>query len=223
MFIKTYSYRYAKEILKSENFCEIYDKIIHICELCPIPYYHNKSNTQKNKNVIQQLMNTYFYVCLKDWGWIEEAFATPESDKDSLRADFRKTFDGNNISLQIEVEFGNAASIYRDYVKFQLSFSSNLADICILIVPSYHLGKRIDSGLSNFEKICRELPSAKLSITVPILVIGLFDLDEDDNECKVWNVEKIESNLDICKGAKKEYKDKHNDLIKDYIKNSIEY
>lgn len=217
MYIKTYSYRYAEEILMSEKFCEVYKRIIHICRLCPIPYYPNKSNTQKNKDVIQQLMNTYFYICLKNDGWIDEAFATPESNEDSLRADFRKKFKKDDISIQIEVEFGNVASVYRDYVKFQLSFSSNLADLCILIVPSYHLCKRIDSGLTNFEKICRELPSTKLSITVPILVIGLFDVTDNNLTCDVWNVKEIESDLNVCKGAKNKYKDKHYNLILRYI------
>lgn len=55
-----------------------------------------------------------------------------------------------------------------------------MTDICILIVPSNAFCKRIDTGVSNFEKTVREIPSAKLSITVPILVIGLDCLGEKE-------------------------------------------
>ena len=214
MKLKTYSYRYAEEILQHTKYINAYNELLQICKNTPIPVYKNKSSSQKNLDIVQQLLNTYFSIQFERLGWTIEPPATPDSFSDSLRSDFRKTFTNNNsnITLQIEVEFGNAASYYRNYFKFQLSYSHDLADVCILIVPCQKLSSRIDRGLGNFEKIVREIPSAKLSITVPILVIGL-DI-EGENE---WNVKSIENDLNIIKGSKKEYVEKHRKLIYEYI------
>ncbi len=221
MYIKTYSYRFAEEILQHENFKEAYDELITICKYCPIPMYEGKSSNQKKLDVVQQLLNTYFSEAFKRKGWKEEPLATPDTSQDALRSDFRKTFnesdEDKSITVQIEVEFGNVASSYRNYFKFQLSYSYGLTDICVLIVPSQHLSNRIDSGVSNFEKVLREIPSAKLSITVPILVIGLFDIDDKDIKIEEWNVRAICEDLKIVKGANKNYVDKHRDLIRRYI------
>ena len=223
MKIKTYSYRYAEEILQHPNNIEIYNEIIDICKGCPVPVYKEKSDKQKGKDVIQQLMNTYFYEAFAKRGWEDEPYASPDNMDDSLRADFRKKFKKKNkesISVQIEVEFGNVASSYRNYFKFQLSFSYGLADICVIIVPSTRLAKRIDSGVSNFEKVVREIPSANLSITVPILVIGLFDVDDKEKEIDIWDIKKEGVTLKIAKDNKD--KEHHKIVIKylERIKNA---
>lgn len=215
MNVYTYSYRFAEEILQHPLYVNIYNELIQICEEAPVPYYKDKSVKQPHLNVIQQLLNTYFRLRFVSLGWEDEPLATPDDNEDSLRGDFRKTFvspTGEEITVQIEVEFGNVASSYRNYFKFQLSYSYNLTDICILIVPCFELSKRIDSGVSNFEKSVRELPSAKLSVTVPTLVIGL-----DDTNVPNWDVKAIEPDLNILKCSKKSHIDKHNEIVQDYI------
>ena len=218
MQIKTFSYRFAEEILQHQRYKFAYDELIQVCRDCPIPIYPDKSAKQKNKDVIQQLMNSYFLKQFENLGWETEPLATPDNYEDALRSDFRKTFfdEKNNklITIQIEVEFGNVASSYRNYFKFQLSFANALTDICILIVPSQHLSVRINSGVSNFEKACREIPSAKLSLTVPVLVIGLFEDVESE-----WNVKEIEKNLKILKGSSKNIMEQHYNIVNEYIKN----
>ena len=218
MQINTFSYRFAEEILQHQRYKFAYDELIQVCRDCPIPIYPDKSAKQKNKDVIQQLMNSYFLKQFENLGWETEPLATPDNYEDALRSDFRKTFfdEKNNklITIQIEVEFGNVASSYRNYFKFQLSFANALTDICILIVPSQHLSVRIDSGVSNFEKACREIPSAKLSLTVPVLVIGLFEDVESE-----WNVKEIEKNLKILKGSSKNIMEQHYNIVNEYIKN----
>lgn len=218
MQIKTFSYRFAEEILQHQRYKFAYDELIQVCRDCPIPIYPDKSAKQKNKDVIQQLMNSYFLKQFENLGWETEPLATPDNYEDALRSDFRKTFfdEKNNklITIQIEVEFGNVASSYRNYFKFQLSFANALTDICILIVPSQHLSVRIDSGVSNFEKACREIPSAKLSLTVPVLVIGLFEDVESE-----WNVKEIEKNFKILKGSSKNIMEQHYNIVNEYIKN----
>ena len=164
-------------------------------------------------------MNTYFKLQFTALGWTAEPLATPTDNEDALRADFRKTFGKGNdkITLQIEVEFGNVASSYRNYFKFQLSFSYDLTDICILIVPSYELANRIDSGVANYEKAIREIPQAKLSVTVPTLVIGLFDEDENGAKLPEWDVRATGISLDIAQNKKRTVLADHNALVQSYI------
>ena len=217
MKVKTFSYRFAEEILQHPQYKAAYDELIRVCEECPLPVYPGKSAKQPNKDVVQQLMNSFFFKRFESLGWETEPLATPDENTDELRSDFRKTFVNEEtgevlLTVQIEVEFGNIASSYRNYFKFQLSYSYSLADICVLIVPSQHLSIRIDSGVSNFEKTCREIPSAKLSITVPTLVIGLFD-----DDVPAWNVKEITEDLHVLKNDNKSVTDEHYAIIQQYI------
>lgn len=221
MYIKTYSYRYAEEILQHEKHKEAYDELMDICKKCPVPVYEGKSKNQPKLDVVQQILNTYFLMAFTERGWEAEPIATPDSNEDALRSDFRKSFHKESkegpITLQIEVEFGNVASSYRNYFKFQLSYSYDLTDICILIVPSQHLCTRIDSGVSNYEKVLREIPSAKLSISVPILVVGLFDVDDDGVVCDSWNVKTDCFDIQIVKGSDKKHEEAHKQLVLRYM------
>ena len=217
MKVKTFSYRFAEEILQHSKYRCVYDEIMMVCKECPLPVYQGKSKNQPRLDVVQQVMNSYFFKRLELLGWETEPAATPDENADELRSDFRKTFVDKEtgeklLTVQIEVEFGNVASSYRNYFKFQLSYSYSLTDICIIIVPSQQLANRVDSGVSNFEKACRELPSAKLSITVPTLVIGLFDEDTP-----IWDVKEIEQDLAVLKNSSRTVYERHYKIIGDYI------
>ena len=96
MKVKTFSYRFAEEILQHERYKEAYDEIIEICEKCPVPVYKGKSENQSKLDVVQQIMNTYFWEAFLVKGWEDEPFATPNSNDDELRSDFRKTFKKEN-------------------------------------------------------------------------------------------------------------------------------
>lgn len=219
MRIETFSYRFADDILLSPRFIGVRDELLQVCQECPIPIYSGKSQRQPSKDVVQQVMNTYFRLRFRSLGWEEEPLATPTDYEDALRADFRKTFgEGyNKITLQIEVEFGNVASSYRNYFKFQLSFSYDLTDICVLIVPSAEYAKRIDSGVANYEKAIREIPQAKLSVTVPTLVIGLFDKAEDGTSLPIWDIRAEGVSLDVAQNRDRTVAEAHDDLVKSYI------
>lgn len=216
MNLKIFSYRYAAEILEHKYFKEAKDELLNICSKCPLPVYKNKSKSQSKLDVVQQMINTYFKIAFEKAGWEEEPLVTPKGNDDSLRGDFRKTFtkiidhgEIKEIILQIEVEMGNIASSYRNYFKFQLSYAHNLANVAILILPCDKLSKRIDSGVASYEKTVREIPSAKLSITVPILVIGL----DDENTVEI-DISALTKDMNIIKGARKKDKQNHIDLVK---------
>lgn len=221
MNIKTFSYRFAEEILQHPHYIEAYNEIIEICRNCPLPTYPNKSASQPRLDVVQQIINSYFKIAFSNQnGWIHEPQVSPANFVDTLRADFKKDFEFTNqatgevqeITVQIEVEMGNIASSYRNYFKFQLSYSHQLSDIGIIILPCDNLSKRIDSGVASFEKTVREIPSADLSITVPILVIGL-----DDTGINAINVREYENNLSIVKGATTPVYEAHMNLVNNII------
>jgi len=220
MNIETFSYRYSQEILEHECCKEALHEIIEICSNCPLPVYKGKSKSQPRLDVVQQIINTYFSLAFEERKWGSEPLVTPDEFEDSLRGDFRKSFkkqgsndNNDSFTLQIEVEMGNIASSYRNYFKFQLSYAHNMADIAILILPCDKLSKRIDSGVASFEKTKREIPSADLSITVPTLVIGLSDEDVTEINIRDYN-----TNIEVVKGQKKPYKDKHIELVKKIMK-----
>ncbi len=214
MQIKTFSYRYAEEILEHPHYHDVYNEILEVCKACPLPVYKDKSKSQPRLDIVQQIINSYFKIAFADKAWEEEPLVTPDSLDDSLRGDFRKNFskNGHAITIQIEVEMGNIASSYRNYFKFQLSYAYKLADIAILILPCDKLSKRIDSGVASYEKTVREIPSADLSITVPILVIGL-----DDDGVEEIDIKTVEEDLEVVKGQKNRYKEAHIKLVRDLL------
>ena len=68
-----------------------------------------------------------------------------------LAADYKKRF--NDLTIQAEVQFGNMARWYSDIFKFQAAYSQGLIDIGLCIVPTQALASRIDSNITNFERI----------------------------------------------------------------------
>lgn len=116
-----------------------------------------------------------------------------------LAADFRRTFAGeNSIRIQSEIQFGNMARWYSDIFKFQAAYSQNLIDLGLSVVPFQALARRIDSNVVSFERARRELPAAVLSITLPILLVGIEpDLNTqviDVSTCQFPNVAAITRN-----------------------------
>ena len=55
-----------------------------------------------------------------------------------------------------------------DVFKFQVSYSQGLIDVGVLVAPVQSFAKTIDENVVYFERVARELPYAKMSITLPI-------------------------------------------------------
>jgi restriction endonuclease BglII len=166
-----YSYRYAEEILQHENYKTAWDEIHEVISSAPLFVYKNKSKKNTKLDVVQQVMNTYFdrRVAI-DLGWEFHPLATDIQDS-KLKADFRKKF--GDLTVQAEVQFGNMSRWYSDIFKLQTAYSTKLINLGLCVVPQSVLAKRIDSNIANFERARRELPSADLSITLPILLVGI--------------------------------------------------
>lgn len=171
MKFEVFSYRYAREILEHPDHRPAWDEIIDVVTRAPIFTYPGKSQNNPKLDVVQQCMNTWFDRALSvEKGWAYHPLATAIANS-KLAADFRKAFP--NMVIQAEVQFGNMSRWYSDIFKLQTAYSQSLINLGLSIVPMGSLGRRIDSNIVSYERVVRELPFANLSITLPILVIGV--------------------------------------------------
>jgi hypothetical protein len=188
-----FSYRYAREILEHESYRVAWNEVCSFVRDAPVFVYPGKSSKNRNLDVVQQVQNTYFdrrFVVDSNWQYHPLATGIAASN---LKADYRKSFSG--LTIQAEVQFGNMSRWYSDIFKFQTAYSQNLIQLGLSIVPMSSLARRIDSNIVNYERATRELPSAVLSITLPILLIGVEPDDStqivDISTCGFNNVRDI--------------------------------
>jgi hypothetical protein len=173
-----FSYRFAEEILQHGKHAPVWKEIEDTFKNAPLFIYPGKSSKNAKLSVLQKVMNTYFdrkFVIELGWDYHPYATKIPNS---ALRADYRKEFNG--LHVQTEVQFGNMARWYSDVFKFQAAYSEKLIQVGVSVVPVGSLARKVDSNVANYERCLRELPSAELSITLPILLIGIED-DETTN------------------------------------------
>jgi hypothetical protein len=182
MRLHVFSYRYAEEILQHPNNAAAWIEIENILKSAPIFVYPGKSAKNRRLRIVQQLMNSYFdRKFAVDSGWQYHPLATGIA-KSGLAADFRKAF--GRMTIQAEVQFGNMARWYSDIFKLQAAYSQSLIHCGLCVVPTAIMARETDSNVAQFERAQRELPAANLSITLPILLIGL----EQDELTPVINV-----------------------------------
>lgn len=188
MKIELFSYRFAEEIAQHSRHENAWSEIKNILENSPIFIYPGKSSSNKGLDVVQQVMNTYFErMMVIENGWEYHPLAT-SIERSGLKADFKKSF--GDLIIQAEIQFGNMSRWYSDIFKFQTAYSQSLIKMGLSIIPTQSLAKRIDSNIVNFERAKKELPSAELSITLPILMIGL----EPDEKTEVVDISKCQFN-----------------------------
>lgn len=193
MQVEEHSYRFAKEILQHPSHLDAWDELYGVIKNTPLFIYPGKSSKNKNLDVVQQILNVYYDRRLAvDLGWEYHPLAT-RIENSGLAADFRKQF--GDLVIQVEVQFGNMSRWYSDIFKFQTAYSQRLINIGICVLPCGSMARRIDSNVANYERTLRELPSAELSITLPILLAGLTVDSEtpiiDISKCKFPSAKSI--------------------------------
>ncbi len=88
-----------------------------------------------------------------------------------LIGDFRKGL------VFVEVQFGNSATLYRDYYKFQYGLANGLLSLAVLIVPSSPAAffpSRPDSVNNMADYKLASTCLSVLPINVPTMLIGLL-------------------------------------------------
>jgi len=125
--------------------------------------------------VDQDLMNAQIEAGMRAAGWATQPVASgdlvPAGTPLSLRGDFARN------RVFVEVEFGNAASFYRDLFKFQIANRTGTGEAAVLVVATDQLAKFFDSGVTTMESARRALPFLAIGIQMPIWLIGIEPVD----------------------------------------------
>ena len=151
MRFKTWSYRFAEEILNSN--LEIKKEIEEIVRNVNPKEFSRK---KLNKEFSDQFLKN---------GWKKEARVVEELES---KIDFIKN------KVGVEVAFVHSSFVGIDILKFQVMSFTDKIDVGIYIVMTYALAKKHNATDSIcFEKVKRYLPAFKSAIQVPIFVIGL--------------------------------------------------
>jgi len=169
--LKTFSYRFAEEILDNEKFEKEKNEIIRIFETSKVPKLETPKRRKRGKKQMifttdQKKFNKELDKAFSQLDWKVQPQIT-EDNVTRIKADFNKN------RIQIEVQFGNMARWYSDVFKFQVGYSLGLIDVGVLIVPTQKFAKTIDENVAYYERVIRELPYAKMSLTLPIWVVGI--------------------------------------------------
>jgi len=165
---ETLSYRHAEAILQAEYPEEKKEIVDAITSSSWVPKPKAKK-TKRQKTLLtvdQKLTNSDIERSFRQRQWVIRPRIITAA-KSNLASDFKKG------KVQVEVQLGNMARWYTDVFKFLLSYSADDIEIGVLAVPMQEMAKTIDENIANFERVTRELPHAKMGITLPIWVLGL--------------------------------------------------
>lgn len=123
-----------------------------------------------NKLYYQEAYNRLFHLEFeKEGGWKPQPVLHHEP---KLKGDFLKN------DVFVEIQFGNSATIFRDYYKFHMGLVKKLLSLAVLILPTnqyaFFPDRKRDSivNMATFEYALTHFQA--LTIPVPILLIGLL-------------------------------------------------
>ncbi|MCX5992008.1 MAG: BglII/BstYI family type II restriction endonuclease [Chloroflexi bacterium] len=116
----------------------------------------------------QQAYNKTLEIEFSSYGWKPHPLLV---DQPRLLGDFQKN------DVFVEIQFGNSATVYRDYYKFHYGLTHNLLALAVLIVPTtpkrfFPTRASSVSNMAEFDMADRYFKL--LPIPVPILLIGLL-------------------------------------------------
>jgi hypothetical protein len=185
-------YRYAEAVLNHPTFRASKDEVLGVLKTAPVPLLDanevdpKRGGVKRRKRkprkgdpgaryfflpVDQKALNAHLDGEFKKLGWeLQPSIVSRDrtgGPETGLKGDYKKG------RLQVEVQFGNMARWYTDVFKFQLSYSLDEIDVAILVVPTQAFANLIDENVAYFERVSRELPWAKMSLTLPIWVVGV--------------------------------------------------
>lgn len=170
---KTHSYRHAEAILdhvfiKEKHEIQDILRLVGFVRLPKPKVRERKGRVVATKSLSADLTNKRLTEAFRGKGWqvLPKIISGSESE---LKADAKSG------KVQVEVQFGNMARWYTDVFKFLLSYSADDIEIGVLVVPMKATADKIDENIAYYERVLRELPHAKMGITIPIWVIGVAE------------------------------------------------
>jgi hypothetical protein len=175
MSVLVYSHRGAREILEQRCEGRAFAELMEVVLSLPIVRHAGKADNP-TYIYLQTCMNSLMnYVMCHHYGWQGEVNMPGGLVKN--RVDFYKVW-SRRLRIWMEVEFGNNARADSDLSKLRMAAGRQLSDVNVLVVPTWELAKKMDSGVATFDRVVRVLNSDKGHDDVPCLVIGVEeDLD----------------------------------------------
>lgn len=170
MKFKTYSYRFAEEVLNSH--LAIKKELEDIIESIELPFASpdagDRPGARSRPNVRPQL-NKKFEAEFTKRGWESQFRLFDDPGSPMAKIDFMKSRVG------VEVAFSHASFIGIDLLKFQVLSYAGLdkIDVGVYIVPTSDLPRRGFEGSVTFDKVKKYLPHLRSAIQVPVWVVGL--------------------------------------------------
>jgi hypothetical protein len=171
LIAQTHSYRHAEAILEVE-YPEHTREIREVLAIVNWQPKKDKKSRVRGGRVVATLdidqiaTNAAIEKEFEERGWTPRPMIVSHAES-RLAADFKKG------PVQVEVQFGNMARWYTDVFKFLLSYAADDIEVGVLVVPMQDAAKRIDENIAYFERVVRELPHAKMAITIPVWVVGV--------------------------------------------------
>ena len=141
--------------------------------LSRVPWTSSKAEAiseKGNKVFYQEAYNRLFQLEFeKEGGWKPQPVLLEEP---KLKGDFLKN------DVFVEIQFGNSATIFRDYYKFHMGLVKKLLSLAVMIIPTNQYAffpernRESIVNMATFEYALKHFQA--LTIPVPILLIGLL-------------------------------------------------
>jgi hypothetical protein len=127
--------------------------------------------------VDQAALNRELDRTLREAGWTSQPVASGAMAGDDAPLGLKGDFYRGGVF--VEVEFGNIASMHRDFFKFQIANRAGTGQVAVLVTAMERLARFFDSGVTTFEAANRHIPYLAIGIQMPICLIG-FEPDTFD-------------------------------------------
>lgn len=170
---EVFSHRNGLDILESPKFKSAYDQFLDVLTGLP-PYRAAKVKKTSQAHIIApEAMNRWLVNELsikRDWDAhpliIDSDPANPKS-RSQLRSDFRKA------RIEVEVQFGNVARYAYDVYKMAIAMAQGHSDVGLMVVCTKRFAAITGGNIAYYERAVRELERSKLTLIVPLAVVGI--------------------------------------------------
>ncbi|HET7181536.1 MAG TPA: BglII/BstYI family type II restriction endonuclease [Candidatus Limnocylindrales bacterium] len=187
-----FGHKNGEDILRSPKFAAAYEEFRAVLEQLPAYRAAKVKKTSPDHVIAPGAMNHWLdnELCIKrDWDWhplIIEADPTDTTGKSNVRSDFRKS------RIEVEVQFGNVARYAYDVYKMAISLAQDHADVGLQVVCTKRFAAITGGNIAYFERVKRELERSRLTLMVPLVVLGIepedWDADKYPPEADAPNV-----------------------------------
>ena len=154
---------HLKESLKDEI-----DEVLSVVNLIEWKEEFKFIKPNSKEILHQSAYNKRFEIEFEKLGWEKKPLL---SQNPKLIGDFRKNL------VFVEIQFGNSATLYRDFYKFQYGLQNGLLSMSVLIVPAkpnefFPTRPESVSNMAEYDLALRYF--TVLPISVPTMVLGLM-------------------------------------------------